>query len=123
MKWSVFTLSDIRRVKPRMNALYKTTNDSFTRLLRFQEFYNVEISKSRSVNLEKNSRIFPVYYLQSVPIFLIVNSPRSFGLCLTHQTIISMFHSLFEQSFMTPEHDSHHSIVAFYGELKSRSVI
>ena len=65
MKWSVFTLSDIRRVKPRMNALYKTTNDSFTRLLRFQEFYNVEISKSRSVNLEKNSRIFPVYYLQS----------------------------------------------------------
>ena len=38
MKWSVFTLSDIRRVKPRMNALYKTTNDSFTRLLRFQEF-------------------------------------------------------------------------------------
>ena len=55
MKWSVFTLSDIRRVRPRMNALYKTTNDSFTRLLRFQEFYNVEISKSRSVNLEKNS--------------------------------------------------------------------
>ena len=119
MKWSVFTLSDIRRVKPRMNALYKTTNDSFTRLLRFQEFYNLEISKSRSVNFEKIIRIVSVYYLQSVLIFLIVNSPRSFGLCLTHQTITNMFHSFFEQSFMTPEHDSHYSIVAFYGELKS----
>ena len=69
MKWSVFTLSDIKRVKPRMNALYKTTNDSFTRLLRFQEFYNVEIPKSRSVNLEKK---FPEFFQ-----FIICNQCQS----------------------------------------------